>query len=472
MECAERRASVISEVVTERTIRAKVLLVDDDRYLVDSLAEQLEARCFAVLKAYSTQQGIIELAKDLFDAVIVDWLMPDGEGSLVIEFARQYYPEMRIIVYSAHEDADARSVVAKADGFVQKGADDARLFNALDRAINTIKSTRPVSSQSMGLSVMRSQWLAPCLRPALNIPAHLPDRVGFLSSGFWDADGLATAVLAMDDEAHQSAGIVINCRDFMTGELENLLYGNVTFGARGVPALKRGLMEQMGYGRLVLRNADVLSIEHQAALAQCFYKGSIRRLGSDRDIPINANIAVIVDDAGGKASLDTRLSPVLGQMIEPNWFNPGEAWDSNRVCDLVAQIIVAIGCQRAWLGPAAKWMLTHFGKRLHLSDIIEGVEGMLRRGLPSGMIEFDDLSLPHCSSLFREGQTDNIASMEQATQDIESLYIAKILSATGGNLTKAASLANLGRPAMYARLHKYDMDPYLFKQAKDAENPV
>jgi DNA-binding NarL/FixJ family response regulator len=120
-----RRAIVMADLNRNVNVapipQTRLLLVDDDRYLTEALAASLEARLFHVRTAHSTRQGLTELALDHFDVAIIDWLMPDGNGAALLDFAKRRLPEMPVVVYSAHEGADAQSVVAKADGFVLKG---------------------------------------------------------------------------------------------------------------------------------------------------------------------------------------------------------------------------------------------------------------------------------------------------------------------------------------------------------------
>lgn len=83
---------------------------------------------------------LLELLESVHpDVVITDLTMPGMDGITAIGRARQRYPDLRIIVLSMHEDAEAmkRAVAAGACGYVRKDAPDFELETALRTVMST-----------------------------------------------------------------------------------------------------------------------------------------------------------------------------------------------------------------------------------------------------------------------------------------------------------------------------------------------
>lgn len=96
----------------------KALVVDNDFFFVEFLAELLENRGYEVVKAYDGKEGISRLAEGSFDLVFVDIIMPKIDGRQVINFARRKFPDASfpIIAISA-------TLVEQMDDMNQIGAD-------------------------------------------------------------------------------------------------------------------------------------------------------------------------------------------------------------------------------------------------------------------------------------------------------------------------------------------------------------
>lgn len=103
---------------------AKILIVEDDPSLVALLEYNLKASGFDVAKATSAEDGELALAEDLFDLVILDWMLPDMSGLELCARMRRSgrVPQMPILMLTARgEETDrVRGLTAGADDYVVK----------------------------------------------------------------------------------------------------------------------------------------------------------------------------------------------------------------------------------------------------------------------------------------------------------------------------------------------------------------
>ncbi|MCX6825929.1 MAG: response regulator [candidate division Zixibacteria bacterium] len=77
-----------------------ILVVDDEEVMREFLSDVLEE--FSVEKASDGDEAIARLKDRKFDLIITDMKMPRVSGEEVIKFARQAYPDARIIVISGY----------------------------------------------------------------------------------------------------------------------------------------------------------------------------------------------------------------------------------------------------------------------------------------------------------------------------------------------------------------------------------
>ena len=78
----------------------RILVVDDDTIMRETLRDILLFEGFSVSSADGGSQAISQLSDESFDLVITDILMPQRDGLEVITEAKKMYPKMQIIAIS------------------------------------------------------------------------------------------------------------------------------------------------------------------------------------------------------------------------------------------------------------------------------------------------------------------------------------------------------------------------------------
>ncbi|MGH9413334.1 MAG: response regulator [Terriglobales bacterium] len=111
---------------------AKVLVVDDEPSLTETMAVILETSGFEPVTATTVSEAIARLHEQHFDALLVDLSMP-GDGHAVIAAMRATTPQSLIVVISGHVAADQipAPVRAQADEVLSKPTEIPRLLALL-----------------------------------------------------------------------------------------------------------------------------------------------------------------------------------------------------------------------------------------------------------------------------------------------------------------------------------------------------
>jgi len=117
----------------------RVLLVDDDNEIVESMRAVLESRGYGVLVARDGNQGLIMAEKDEPDLVVLDMMMPKRSGFLVLERLRRSRPvPVKVIMITANEGSrhKAYAEMLGVDDYIRKPFAMDRLLASIDRLLS------------------------------------------------------------------------------------------------------------------------------------------------------------------------------------------------------------------------------------------------------------------------------------------------------------------------------------------------
>lgn len=116
----------------------RILVVDDDAEIIESLKFALGKRGYVVLIARDGNQGLSMAEKETPDLVILDMMMPKRSGFLVLEKLRRTHSvPMRVIMITANEGSrhKAYAEMLGVDDYIRKPFPMDRLLESVDRLL-------------------------------------------------------------------------------------------------------------------------------------------------------------------------------------------------------------------------------------------------------------------------------------------------------------------------------------------------
>ena len=116
----------------------RVLLVDDDPEIIESLRYALQAKGYEILIARDGNQGLAMAEREAPDLVILDMMMPKRSGFLVLEKLRRTRPvPLRVIMITANEGSrhKAYAEMLGVDDYIRKPFAMDRLVDSVDRLL-------------------------------------------------------------------------------------------------------------------------------------------------------------------------------------------------------------------------------------------------------------------------------------------------------------------------------------------------
>lgn len=117
----------------------RVLLVDDDVEIVESMKTVLESKGYEILVARDGNQGLVLAEQENPDLVVLDMMMPKRSGFLVLERLRRSRPiPLRVIMITANEGSrhKAYAEMLGVDDYIRKPFAMDRLLDSVQRLLS------------------------------------------------------------------------------------------------------------------------------------------------------------------------------------------------------------------------------------------------------------------------------------------------------------------------------------------------
>jgi DNA-binding response OmpR family regulator len=124
-------------------IRKRILLVDDDQEIIESMRIALQAKGYEILLARDGNQGLAMAEREAPDLVILDMMMPKRSGFLVIEKLRRSNNDalvkQKIIMITANEGSrhKAYAEMLGVDDYIRKPFAMDRLMDSVERLLTS-----------------------------------------------------------------------------------------------------------------------------------------------------------------------------------------------------------------------------------------------------------------------------------------------------------------------------------------------
>lgn len=122
----------------KKTAAKRVLLVDDDAEIIESIRYALESKGYQILIARDGNQGLAMAEREDPDLVILDMMMPKRSGFLVLEKLRRTRPvPVRVIMITANEGSrhKAYAEMLGVDDYIRKPFAMDRLLESVEKLL-------------------------------------------------------------------------------------------------------------------------------------------------------------------------------------------------------------------------------------------------------------------------------------------------------------------------------------------------
>jgi two-component system response regulator HydG len=279
-------------------MRPRVLVVDDQSDMAETLAEGLLDRDYDAVACASSTDATRRLETEPFDALVTDLRMPQVDGMGLLAVSRRAAPERPVIVMTAYGAIETAVDAIRAGAFhyLTKpfAIDELAVFlgRALDdaRVRREARSLRAALRDKMGLGALVPTSAE--MRELFDMAERLADAatpVLVLGETGTGKTALARAVHAASARAGRPF-VTVNCAALPDALLESELFGHVKGAFTGATHARAGLFAEADGGTLLLDEIGEMSPALQAKLLHVIESGAVRAVGASKERAVDVRV--------------------------------------------------------------------------------------------------------------------------------------------------------------------------------------
>lgn len=303
---------------------SKILIIDDERSIRNSLKDILEYEKYNVEEAEDGQRGLEKLKTGKYDLVFCDIKMPKMDGLELLEKATSMGIDVPIVMISGHGDIETAvgSIKQGAYDYISKPLDLNRLLIVCRNALD--KSTLIAETKVLRKKISKKYQMIGDSKPIVEIKEMIekvaPTDARVLITG---ENGTGKEVVArwLHEKSERSSGpfVEVNCAAIPSELIESELFGHEKGAFTSAIKQRKGNFEQAESGTLFLDEIGDMSLSAQAKVLRALQENKIMRVGGEKEISVNVrvvaatnkNIPEEIKNGAFREDLYHRLSVIL-----------------------------------------------------------------------------------------------------------------------------------------------------------------
>jgi DNA-binding NtrC family response regulator len=439
------------------------MVVEDEPIVRFGIRDFLESRGFDVDEA-----GNLEQARSVFqrmrpDAVILDYMLPDGPALGLLDELRSAEPQVPVVLLTGHGSIDlaVRAIKQGAENFLTKPVELPALSVILDRALenqrNRRKQVARISRRSRD-EVDPFVGESPLVRAlAREAAVALRSEGSILIQG---ETGTGKGVLAkwLHDQGprREEPFVDLNCAGLSRDFLESELFGHARGAFTGAVNEKKGLFEVAHKGTLFLDEMGDMDPAIQPKVLKVLEEKRFRRLGevTDRQVDVflvaatNRDLESLVREGKFRSDLYFRINTIL--LAVPPLRQRREDIPA-LARHLLEQLSRDQGRSGLRLTPAALDVLRRYSWPGNVRELRNVLERAVLR------VEGDEIRDTdfRFSTALAEAPP---AGPGQTLADVERQQIEKALLEERGRVVNAARRLGIPRSTLYQKIREHRVD--------------
>jgi DNA-binding NtrC family response regulator len=273
----------------------KILIIDDEASIRNTLREILEYEKYQVEEAADGEVGLQMLENEKFDVVLCDIKMPKLDGIEVLERSMTAGIDTPFIMISAHGTIETAVEATKkgAFDFIQKPPDLNRLLLTLRNAQD--KSSLVTETKTLKRKISKAYDIvgdsAAINQVKETIEKVAPTEARVLITG---ENGTGKELVARwiheKSNRHKFPLVEVNCAAIPSELIESELFGHEKGSFTSAVKQRIGKFEQANGGTLFLDEVGDMSLSAQAKVLRALQENRITRVGGDKDIKVDTRV--------------------------------------------------------------------------------------------------------------------------------------------------------------------------------------
>ncbi len=462
----------------------RILIVDDERTLRESCASVLQMDGYNVTLIGRGEEALEVVKRRKFDIILVDLYMSQTSGMDILRSALEFNRDTIVVVMTGNPSVTSsiEALRAGAWDYLPKPFSATHLQVLIGRASHAVMVARETRDLKQQLATQGGHsdkisliGISPLFRKAVDLARKVAatDASVFISGESGTGKEVIAQFIHQHSRRASRALVPINCAALPEPLLESEMFGHRKGAFTGADRDKPGLLETANGGTLFLDELTEMSMPLQAKLLRVIQDGVVRRVGSETQDAVvdvryvaatNRDPQEAVNQGILRGDLFYRLR-VVPIKLPPLRKRPEDIpllanhfltyyWQRHRqMGDRLPKLTdasIAFLRSRPWRGNVRE-----------LQNVIEHVAVLAE---PDQMIQPNDIPIYEDGSEYPSESAIAAPVLDEAyhvakdrvVAQFEKEYLTRLIGRAGGNMSKAARLANIDRTTLYRLMDKHN----------------
>jgi two-component system response regulator HydG len=465
----------------------KVLVIDDESFHAETVAESLERVGYECVLATSGTAGARLIEQDDFDVIVTDLKMADLDGLAILRKAREESPDAEVIMITGHGDVKTAVEAIKqgAANYLTKPVDLAELRAIVDRAAERLrlaKANRELKQQLyekfgfegvIGNSPAMHEVIKAC-------QAIAPTSATVLILGETGTGKELIARAIHNNSPRKNKPFApLNCTAFNENLLDDELFGHEVGAFTGADKMRKGRFEYANGGTLFLDEIGDMPMTLQAKLLRVLENKEVFRIGSNEPIKVNVRLVSATFRDLEKAIAEGKFRQDLYHRLKVMTIKlPPLRERREDIPLLAAHFIKELNAQHgkhvtSIADPVRKAMAVYDWPG-NVRELRNFVESMVVLDT-DGVLGLDDVQ--DSAVLKKVSPSDGRVSgpahlVGRPLTEVERYYTEQALALTEGNREEAAKMLGIGERTLYRVIQDWKLQDKIRKAIEDANHDL
>ncbi len=439
--------------------KGKLLIVDDELSVRDSLAKWFAEEGYDVATAESANEALTRVAEQTFDVALVDIKMRGTDGIELQRRLHEIYPDMLVIIMTGYASVETAIAALKngAYDYVNKPLDPDEIAHLVAKAMShrqTVQENTRLKETVADLThpteIIGQSGAMKRIFEAIDTVGPTDATVLITGESGTGKELVARAVHAASYRRYDPM-VVIHCGALTETLLESELFGHEKGAFTGAQYRKKGKFEIAEGGTVFLDEIGDISLKTQTDLLRVLQEREIVRVGGNQTIKVDFRIVAATNK-------DLEL------LIEEGKFRPDLFYRLN-----VFHIeLPPLRERREDIPPLVDHFVRKFSREMNkkITRISTGAMNVLQQYAWPGNVRELENAVERAMVVAQEPdlkeqdftlKSRNGAGVggARSLDDVEKDHILHVLEDCGGNQTRTAEVLGIDRVTLHHKLKKY-----------------
>ena len=456
----------------------RLLVVDDDQHLLQSMGQWLETQGYSVQAAGNIEEAKQRLAESTFDVALVDLRLGNEDGFDLLEYIKGSVPRLVTLMMTGYANADSGvdAIRRGAADLLTKPLIDEELLMAIEKAIsqrNVVEENRSLrvrlDSKFNRTNILGNDLKMQKIFDTIDNIANTKATV-LITGESGTGKSLVARAIHQNSNRKDGPFVEIACGALPENLLESELFGHVAGSFTGATTNKEGKFQQAHGGTIFLDEIGTASPALQVKLLRVLQEFEFEQVGGTKTFRTNARVVLATNEDLEQAVAESRfrqdlyyrinvINLLLPSLRERPVDIPVLAMHFlKKVCEEEGRDLTGFDAQAIQAMREYQWP----GNVRELQNIVERAV-LLGKGpelgtqdLPShigstGLVQ----SMPSVSADTTSGKP---LTLKEALEGPERMIILQCLQANNWSRNETADQLGINRTTLYKKMKKLGLD--------------